>query len=460
MRQPACKAILVFIALAVSCAATSPAGKDRATPGGKADSLTVFLTGNELGSMKPCGCSTGQLGGFSRRTAVLESVQPHRRLIVDTGNIVDGYGPQELLKFNVIMQAFSLLGYDLVNLTSRDLEIARRLGLLDGQDGRPKIITAPGPADVNLAPVFARPMNLDSRTIEIRVAALDARAGRFEQARALMDSPAQRDTVKILILNDCTTELLGSLRKNLAFADCLVCFDGSDKPGIIGDPEDEPLAISVGMLGRYVGKLDVTAPEPNGPLKLKLSAVPVTEQLPESEALVELYRNYQQLVRASGLLEAQPRLSLPGTSRYMGSQACKACHGYAYERWKQQGHAHAYQTLKQAGSDGDPECVLCHVVGLKYETGFVGPRQTPELEGVGCENCHGPGSEHVQSVGEKPLGEPRSDCTACHTPDNSVGYAGNEAKYFEKIVHWREPTAAGNVKNSKTESAEGGSGRQ
>ena len=40
---------------------------------------------------------------------------------------------------------------------------------------------------------------------------------------------------------------------------------------------------------------------------------------------------------------------------------------------------------------------------------------------------------------------PKSDCTDCHTPETSGEYAGNKQAYFEKIIHWPEPNAAGNV---------------
>jgi hypothetical protein len=65
----------------------------------KTDVLTVFLTGNELGALKPCGCSGGQLGGFDRRWTVLNSVPGRRSLIVDTGRFIEGDSEQDLMKF-------------------------------------------------------------------------------------------------------------------------------------------------------------------------------------------------------------------------------------------------------------------------------------------------------------------------------------------------------------------------
>jgi hypothetical protein len=177
--------------------------------------------------------------------------------------------------------------------------------------------------------------------------------------------------------------------------------------------------------------------------------VAVTEDLAEDQALARLYEEYQLIVKESGLLERQGRISLPDGLKYAGSASCKACHTYAYEKWSEKKHADAYATLEKVGSAYDPECVVCHSVGMRYESGFGLPEKTPQLKDVGCENCHGPGSEHIESVGEKRTVEPRSECADCHTPDNSAHYSGNEAEYFEKIIHWREPNAPGNVKIGK-----------
>jgi hypothetical protein len=83
---------------------------------------------------------------------------------------------------------------------------------------------------------------------------------------------------------------------------------------------------------------------------------------------------------------------------------------------------------------------------MEYESGFTSEEKTGHLKNVGCENCHGPGSEHIRTLGTVKLTEPKSDCLSCHTPEHSGDYAGNEQEKLEKIVHWREPNTAGNVK--------------
>lgn len=423
-----------------------PAKKGAAGLNGKSDVLTVFVTGNELGTMNPCGCSGGQLGGFNRRGAVLKTAPKSSRLILDAGGLIEGDGEQDLIKFNVIVRAFGLLGYDIVNLTRSDLETARNMGLIENIGRDFKIISAPGIVDVNVPAAFSRRMTLKGRPVDLMVVSFDARSGNTEQIEGLFGPACDVQSVKILILTGCKVDKVESFVEKVGFVDCVFCADSPERPEIIGDAGRRPLVVSVGKLGKYVGKLDIRPGKANGPLNLKFSAVPVSEDLREDQELVELYRSYQQLVRGSGVLESQLRVGLSEGLKYTGSESCKTCHEYAYEKWKEKKHAHAYATLEEVGSDYDPECVVCHVVGMRYQSGFISPDQTPKLKDVGCENCHGPGSEHVLSLGEKPTGEPKTACEDCHTPDNSAHYNGNEAEYFEKIVHWREPNSAGNVK--------------
>ncbi len=114
---------------------------------------------------------------------------------------------------------------------------------------------------------------------------------------------------------------------------------------------------------------------------------------------------------------------------YVGSHKCKACHrksssGAQYKVWEKTNHAHAFETLKtdeaiqvanEHGIKGNPweapECVICHTTGFEnggYEIkdavfwDQVDSRGRPAkdvkrmtgLQGVGCEVCHGPGSEY------------------------------------------------------------------
>lgn len=401
--------------------------------------VSVFFTGSELGALKPCGCSGGQLGGLSKRTAIFDRVPTARRVVVDTGNLVAGASEQDLIKVGILFEAFRLLDYDLVHLTAQDVDIVRTLGLAAPQDGSFAVIGAPWGADqADLPHSFIKRFPGRDREIAVRIASMDARTARPEFAGKIFDSQADECAVNILILRN------GDAESHTAWAqfsatDCLILPSDSDEPLVVSEPGTRPLAFTVGRFGRYISRLKVDFSGPEAEPALSLERIPVEETLPDNGALVRLYRQYQDLVKQSGLLEEYPRIPLPGDLQYTGSKACERCHDYEYAAWSKNAHADAFATLVEVGSDYDPECVICHVVGMDRESGFVTAERTPHLKDVGCESCHGPGSEHVRTSGQTPTAEPRISCLDCHTPEHSSGYAGHEAEYLEKIKHWREP---------------------
>ena len=428
---------------------TEPSAK---TPA-KADAVTVFFTGNMLGELKPCGCSGGQLGGLNRRATIFNRVSQDKRMIIDTGSLVEGQSDQDIIKFNIILQAFRELDYDLVSLSEEDIETGKNFGLLDDTGSLFNIISYQQSSDVDVPAKFARSLLLRGKPVLVTVAAFDAKTTPIEQIGQLFASgvnPAQVDSkskVNILILNHCDDTIIDFITKRVPVVDCIVRPSESDEPRVAGGLNNRPLVFSVGRFGRYVGGLKITeSPAYKGKPRLSFLTVPVTEELKEDESLVQLYKGYQQMVGERNLLEKYQRFVLPDNLEYSGSESCKACHEDEYEKWSQKAHARAYATLERVGSQLDPECVTCHVVGMEYESGFVSEQKTSHMKNVGCENCHGPGSEHIRTAGDTALTEPKSGCIDCHTPDHSGEYAGNEGVFLEKIVHWREPSTSGSVK--------------
>jgi hypothetical protein len=434
-----------------------PAGQPERTTssecekGGSTEVLTVFITGNELGALKPCGCSGGELGGLDRRWEILKGVPASKRLILDTGEFVEGDGEQDLIKFNIVIQAFGLLDYDLVSLSERDVQIAKTLDLVEEIGSVFNVIGFGDEGAAGLPTKFTKRFALGGKEIAVTVGAFDAESQPIERLGELFTCQSDVQAVNILILKRCSDAIIASIAER-GNVDCLICPAESDEPELISEAGARPLVVSVGRLGKYVGILQISAGEPAGgekKLGYTFSSLPVTEDLAQEESLVELYKTYQQFVKEANLLEKQVRFALPNGLEYTGSKSCKLCHEYEYEKWSSNAHAHAYAILERVGSQYDPECVVCHVVGMEYVSGFVSEDKTGHLKDVGCENCHGPGSEHIRTLGKAETTQPMSDCTDCHTPDHSAEYEGNEELYLDKIVHWREPNAAGDVKNEK-----------
>ena len=438
------KQFVVCISLLMLLASCVPDGKQK--PSTKAvqrdDEFTIFLTGYGLGELKPCGCSGGQLGGLDRRWAVLSSVPKQKKLTIDVGSFVESDSEQDLIKYSILMQAFSLLDYDVVNLTRKDFDIARNLGLLFN----PVVgFISPYGTGEKIAGKFQNQYLLKDRYITVSVLTCSLETSPIEQIKEVFSPLSNQQGVSILIIDRCDEVVISSIAE-LRIVDCIIFPSDSDEPRIIGDPNERPLIFSVGRFGRYVCKLVITAAS-DGRDRLDISfyAIPVVEKLKQGPSLVRLYKDYQHLVKEADLLEKFPRFALPDNLQYEGSKSCKQCHEYEYKMWSRKPHAQAYKTLVKVGSQYDPECVVCHVVGMDYERGFISEEKTSHLKNVGCENCHGPGSEHNRTEGLAKTTEPKSDCIFCHTPEKSAGYAGNEQEYLEKIRHWKELKAASNV---------------
>jgi hypothetical protein len=147
------------------------------------------------------------------------------------------------------------------------------------------------------------------------------------------------------------------------------------------------------------------------------------------------------------------RAKLQAPVRYLGSAACVRCHASAAKVWQGTGHAHAQATLAKAGEANSLDCLQCHTVGLYEPTGYDPDEPRAELSAVGCESCHGPGSQHVAAAelaklerGKWPAPPAgwsgarysiaRGDqalCLKCHDHYNSPHF--NPAAYWAKIKH-------------------------
>jgi cytochrome c peroxidase len=100
-----------------------------------------------------------------------------------------------------------------------------------------------------------------------------------------------------------------------------------------------------------------------------------------------------------------------GARKYMGVRNCSMCHkgeakGKMFEIWQASKHAGAYKTLltpeakkiaekkglkKSAGES--PECLKCHVTAHGVDAKLLDAKFDMK-DGIGCESCHGPGSEY------------------------------------------------------------------
>ncbi|NIM10717.1 MAG: cytochrome C554 [Candidatus Aminicenantes bacterium] len=138
-----------------------------------------------------------------------------------------------------------------------------------------------------------------------------------------------------------------------------------------------------------------------------------------------------------------------GDFTYIGAKKCKMCHkgpkkGEVYEKWEKGSHAKAFETLKAKGEEKNPKCLECHVTGFNAGGYKVGDANAAKFEGVGCESCHGPGSEYKKMSIMKDLNKSKENgliipdeavCKKCHNEKSPTFKGFDFAKYAKKIDH-------------------------
>ncbi|HEU5249177.1 MAG TPA: cytochrome c family protein [Thermoanaerobaculia bacterium] len=122
------------------------------------------------------------------------------------------------------------------------------------------------------------------------------------------------------------------------------------------------------------------------------------------------------LLRALGLAVGFVLLaaSASASPSYVGAKKCRACHIKQFQSWEKTRMARAFELLRpgvaaaakqkakldpQKDYTHDEKCVGCHTTGHGSPGGFVSFEQTPELVGVQCESCHGPGGDYLKAGG-------------------------------------------------------------
>ena len=153
--------------------------------------------------------------------------------------------------------------------------------------------------------------------------------------------------------------------------------------------------------------------------------------------------------------------AVAGDHQLVGAPKCKMCHGAKigdqWTSWTESTHAKAFETLASEQSKkiaaekglGDPqkeaECLKCHATAafLGSEVVIDEAGKYDHSEGVGCEACHGPGSDYKKVMKDHEaaviaglatdLGE--EHCKKCHNETSPTFKAFDYAKQWAVIAH-------------------------
>ncbi|GAB4338453.1 MAG: hypothetical protein Kow0037_22480 [Calditrichia bacterium] len=108
------------------------------------------------------------------------------------------------------------------------------------------------------------------------------------------------------------------------------------------------------------------------------------------------------------------------TPYYVGGDGC-VCHSGKQAEWANTAHAHAWESLQNSGHAAS-YCNPCHTVGYEGDFGNSGYDEAPitKFVNVQCENCHGPGSDHISgpSSANITVSYNVENCGKCHNGEH------------------------------------------
>ncbi len=144
----------------------------------------------------------------------------------------------------------------------------------------------------------------------------------------------------------------------------------------------------------------------------------------------------------------------------IGTKKCGMCHkaktGDQYGIWQKSKHAHAYETLKSEESIaiakkkglGNPweeeECLACHTTQHFTKAKTAARSKYVLEEGVGCEACHGPGSDyksrkvmkdHDAAVAAGLMFPDEKFCLKCHNEKSPTFKGFDYKERWAQIAH-------------------------
>jgi hypothetical protein len=387
----------------------------------KPDVALVF-TGAMAGYLEPCGCAglQNQKGGLKRRDTMLNELRdPHGKgwpvIAMDGGSQERDSNKQAWLKLELAYQALMKMGYQVVGLGANDLKVDLASIALNFSDDKNPLVSA------NVDTGFSKPFKVVSAGgMKIGVTSVlgakeVARSENLKDYKFLPPTQAIPQVVPellkakcdhlVLLVNGSPDEAkdLAVKYKDFGF-DWILTTQGAEVP------PKEPATIQgtkahlieVGEKAEYAVVVGLYK---NGSPSFRYQRVPLDHRFADAKEITDIQVEYQKTLQNLGLdgLGLKPVPHQSGR-KYVGSKTCEDCHTHAAEVFNKTPHASATETLVSGTSPPriyDPECLSCHVTGwepqkqIPFESGYLSLKDTPNLIGNGCENCHGPAAKHA-----------------------------------------------------------------
>lgn len=442
----------------------------------------IFVSGQQHGYLEPCGC-TGldkQKGGLIRRDTLLADLKDRgwELVPVDVGNQVRRTGRQPELKFQATVEAFKLMDYKAATLGVDDLKlssieliqaagspgpfICANVTVIDPSFFPPFQVVEAGGRKIGITAILGKQFENQIQTGDVEL------ADPVESLLPVVKDLQAQGCDFIVLLAHASIEESAEVARQVPGFDLVATAGGFGEPTLHPEPIEGSKAVMVqvgvkGMYGGIVGLFD------DAETPLRYQKIAISSQFEDSPRMLELFTKYQNKLKDAGFKKLGATLVAHPTSRqFVGSETCGDCHTTAYEIWQNSPHVHATDSIVAPPNDRggiarhfDPECVSCHVTGWNaqefypFTTGYESLEHSEHLLGSGCENCHGPGKDHVDAENGDieadndmllklrqqmvlKLENARERCMDCHDLDNSPDFHEEGAfdRFWEQVKHY------------------------
>ncbi|MEZ6057890.1 MAG: multiheme c-type cytochrome [Planctomycetaceae bacterium] len=483
--------------------------------GWETPALAFVLSGEMHGYIEPCGCTEGQVGGLMRRATLIKTIQEEKKWPViglDNGGTMHSKRitrKQTHMKFDFTRDALEQMGFVSVNVGPEEAYL-RDGGLMEVREGdklKPDFHLRLQSANVSVYPGVPEledvlPKYQIHETGGLKTAIISVMdpaiapglvpsEGVFEVTEsaaaiaALLPAIDKLTPDVYVLLSHSSLEKTQELVKQFPQFHLAVAAGGPEDPALEATLTGNTMIVRTGQKGKNVGVVGLypsAKPEGGFDLKYELVKLDGADFVDDKSTrdLMIAYINRLEVERpdlADNRNPPPPPLrkdSVLGkneeiAAEYVGAETCGKCHTKAFAKWSTTGHARAFTSLSKGrpGTEAtwidrkwDADCLSCHVVGwdaqngTRYAGGFIDEMETPHLAGQQCENCHGPGSRHVdielrnKSREKVDIGELATErllmkqtkaqaeqqlCSQCHDTDNSPHF--NFKTYWEKVQH-------------------------
>ncbi len=406
---------------------------------------TIFLSSDTRGSLEPCGCKSGQMGGLPRQAQYFMQNRQEGDLLLDAGNSIS---PQitayEIFKWYYVLLTYEKMGYDAVNLGQLEVQLpASQIHSLRQKVPVPLVsANAVDPSGQPLAIPYIIKKNNSAKIAISGVVSSTAKTGEGVRVLSPIESLAKylpdmiKESQMIIVLGNLTEEESNTLAEEFPEIGMILNTgtQTSATPRKIG-----PVVLStLTELGRYVQKLNFNFNENNELSWLKAENVRLGNNISDHPGTVYLLNRYRQELSEKRFYVEQQQ-QLPKGEKYVGSERCSLCHNQIFENWKNTAHSHSLDSLKRKKNEFDPHCLKCHVTGLGIVSGYKDESETPNMAKIGCEVCHGPSYRHsyhdnIQQLRPSPSNpNPRESCLECHTWEHCDNF--DFKTFWPKIAH-------------------------